>query len=218
MTKYKFTSTYQTLFHPHQTVKILLIVFYEIHNYTSHILPRKSAYQFITPWKEAVQVSLDSPSFTLNMNQSGFCIRTHSSWCRQLHTSVTGQSTGFVVLSLHNIQCITRNFKCLLLVQGRLLPYYGAFFWKKPLPWIRKWWYAFYFTPYCLCSVFSELSKREKHFKKYDDAFYNLRVDGAHKDKDSVLQILFAWHPNIINCLHQKIDEVLYLYVAFYFN
>ena len=123
-----------------------------------HIFFRgKSAYQFITPWKEAVQVSLDSPSFTLNMNQSGFCIRTHSSWCRQLHTSVTGQSTGFVVLSLHNIQCITRNFKCLLLVQGRLLPYYGAFFWKKPLPWIRKWWYAFYFytilSLFCCCST-----------------------------------------------------------------
>ena len=131
-----------------------------------HIFFRgKSAYQFITPCKEAVQVSLDPPSFTLNMNQSGFCTRTHSSGCWQLHTSVTGQSTGFVVLSLHNIQCITRNVKCLLLVQGRLLPYYGAFFWKKPLPWIRKWWCAFYSTPYCVCSVFSELSKREKHLK-----------------------------------------------------
>ena len=87
----------------------------------------KIAYQFITPCKEAEQVSLDPSSFTLNMNQSGFCIRTHSSRFRQLHTSVTGQSTGFVVLSLHNIQYFAGNFKRLLLVQWRLLPYYGAF-------------------------------------------------------------------------------------------
>ena len=76
-----------------------------------------------------------------------------------------------------------------------------------------------FYTILCLF-CFSELSKREKHLKTYDDTFYNLRVDGVHigEDKDPVLQFLFAWHPNIINCLYQKSDEVLYLYVAFYFN
>ena len=42
---------------------------------------------------------------------------------RQLHTSVTGQSTGIVVLSLHNIQYFTAIFKCWLLVQGSILPH-----------------------------------------------------------------------------------------------